>query len=99
MNDVFARLENLVFPILEKYKTLEGLDQLLNPEPVTDSVFFSSYNLGARHIITAYLANNPRLDQLCEKFLFEINKIKGFSNLVEATRRSIEFVRSQSSQS
>jgi len=69
MEHLFPSIETRLLPLLERYKTLEGLDALLNPVQVTDSPFFTSYEVAGKHIITAYLARNPRLESLCEMFL------------------------------
>lgn len=63
-----GKLVARLFPILEKYKTVDGLDALLNPDPVSGSVLFQGYNWGAVHIIAAFLAGNPKLEALCAEF-------------------------------
>jgi len=69
MEHLFSNIEARLLPLLERYKTLEGLDALVNPVPVTDSPFFTMYEVADKHIITAYLARNPRLESLCEMFM------------------------------
>ena len=39
---------------------------MLNTVPLEDSLFFDSPVLGNKHIIVAYLANNPRLDSIAD---------------------------------
>lgn len=64
---VLMKLETRLLPLLAQSRTIQGLDALLNPDPVSQSVFFHQ-NYGARHIISAYLARNPRLAALCDEF-------------------------------
>lgn len=92
MMHLFGQFETLM-TILEKYKTIEGLDQLLNPQPVASSMFFSSYRNGSAHLIAAYLARNPRLEQLCDEFLAETANINSDPYLVDPMRRCIEYIR------
>ncbi len=96
MNHFFAKLENRLLPMLEKYKTIEGLDQLLNPDPVTGSVFFTCYTTGSAHVVAAYLARNPRTDQLCEEFLINTAQLPDDPYLVGSLRRCVEYVRTHS---
>jgi len=93
LEHVFTKLEMRLLPLLEQYKTIQGLDQLLNPNPVKASIYFDGYEYGAHHIITAYLAGNPRLEELCEEFLTRTAHIKHFSHLLELTKQCIEYVR------
>jgi hypothetical protein len=92
MTHLFGKFEALL-EILEKYKTIEGMDQLLNPQPVTDSIFFTSYKNGSAHVVAAYLARNPKLDQLCDEFLANTAHIKDDPYLVGPMRRCIEYIR------
>lgn len=90
---IFRKLQSCLLDVLEQYKTLQGLDQLLNTMPLTDSLFFTSFDNGASQVITAYLARNPNLAQICKEF--EANSVegKGMVHLVARTRRCIDFVR------
>ena len=89
------KLQTRLLPILAKYKTLAGLDEVLNPNPVTDSIFFGSFDDGAKHIITAYLARNPNLEQLCQEFLDQTARWPSDGSVIDATRKCIEYVRNQ----
>lgn len=95
MEHLSGKLETRLFPILERYKTIEGLDALLNPDPVSSSIFLSSYENGANHIGTAFLANNPRLEALCALFLDKTKDGKNYPDLVAGLRKCVEYVRSQ----
>ena len=88
------KLDDRLLPILRQCETIEGLDRLLNPEPVAQSVFFSSYRGGAKHIIAACLARNPRTKQLCEEFAANILDASRDPDL-EPLWKCIEYVRSQ----
>lgn len=90
------KLETRLLPILEKCKTIEGLDEVLNPNSVTDSIFFPGHRWGYAHLITAYLAHNPNLEQLCQEFLDQTAYMPSDGTYVDATRKCIEFVRNQS---
>ena len=89
------KLDDRLLPILRQYETIEGLDRLLNPEPVTESVFFSGYDGGAEHIIAASLAQNPRLEKLCEEFDAKTAHAPTDPYLVGPLRLCIEYARSQ----
>lgn len=70
---VVADCAAYLLPLLDAGRSVEGLDQLLNPEPLDRSVFFRGYDsrLDA-HVWAAYLARNPRLEALCEQVLANI---------------------------
>jgi hypothetical protein len=89
----FAQLENRLFPILEKYQTIEGLDELLNPDPVTGSMFFTSHENGSANVIAAYLAHNPRLAQLCDEFSSKTAHMKPDPYLVGSLRLCIDYIK------
>lgn len=74
--DIAPRTAHLAQQIETRFMTMvlsfddpQAFDRLVNPDPVTSSVFHErSYDDGAHHIIAAYLADNPRLDLLCAEF-------------------------------
>lgn len=92
---LLGKLQTRLLPILEQYKTISGLDQILNPDPVTDSVFFTSFSSGSKHIVTAYLAKNPRLEALCKEFFAQIAHLPKDLNRVVPTLKCIDYVRSR----
>lgn len=92
MQHLIGKLESVVLPLVEKCKTIEGLDEVMNPVPVSDSIFFSSYERGAEHIIAAYIAHNPRLEDLCEECLTITEKRNGYPHLKELLRKCVDYV-------
>lgn len=90
---VLMKLETRLLPILAQSRTIQGLDALLNPDPVTQSVFFVHHNYGARHIISAYLARNPRLAALCDEFQAKM-VVWDQSWARDSTLRCIDYVKS-----
>ena len=60
-------LRERILPILESCTTSEAYDRELNPPPGTKS-FFSSSDDGIDPILSAYLARNPQLEELCQKY-------------------------------
>lgn len=79
-----------LLPLLDASRSVDGLDRLLNPDPLHKSIFFAGYagRLDA-HIWTAYLAGNPRLEALCEQIL---QHVRG-DQFAYAARTCVEFVR------
>lgn len=90
-----VNMETRLLPTLEKYKTIEGLDELLNPMPVTDSMFFGGFTLGSKHIIAAYLAHNPNLEALCDEFEAKIANEKAYPDNAKRVQLCIDYVRQQ----
>lgn len=89
---IVADCRTHLLPLLESARSVEGLDRLLNPEPLQRSVFFRGY--GARfdvHVWAAYLARNPRLEALCEHVLANV---RGEEN-AQPARTCIGYVRAQ----
>lgn len=63
------QIESRLIPMVLSFDDPQAFDRLVNPDPVTGSVFHERYHDdGAHHIIAAYLADNPRLDLLCAEF-------------------------------
>jgi hypothetical protein len=89
---LLMKLETRLLPILKKSETIEGLDSLLNTEPLPSSPFGMKEG-GIDNIIVAFLANNPRLEKLCD----ELSAKFANSNRADRTRRCVEYVRKQSS--
>ena len=93
MSHLLAKLETRLMPILDQYKSIEGLDQLMNPMPISNSIFFIGYEVGYRNIITAYLARNPNLPRLCAEFTANLpTKQTTEWSLIEGTKQCIEYV-------
>ena len=62
------QIESRLVPLLAAFDDLQAFDRLVNPDPVTGSMFFADYAGGAHHIVAAYLAGSPRLAALCTEF-------------------------------
>jgi hypothetical protein len=93
LGQLSSKLENTLLPVLHEYETIEGLDRLLNTDPVSSSPFFSSYSNGAKNVVTAFLAKNPRLGALCELFLANTQGKGGYPQLIAVLHKCIEHVR------
>ena len=91
MHHLSSNIEARLIPILEKSKTIEGLDALLNTTPIDSSVFFTVYQQADRHIIAAHLVANPRLDAICDEFLSRVKAEKDRAPILCC----IEYVRKQ----
>lgn len=93
MAHMISNLETGLMPILEKYKTIEGFDELMNPDPVSSSLFFFEKlpSFGAQNVLAAYLAGNPRLGAICEEFASAVDKApKGDDHSINFAKRSTE---------
>lgn len=90
-----ARFVDSVMPLLDKLQTVAGYDEMLNTQPLTDSMFFNRNTLnGSRCILTAYLANNPRLDAIVTEF--DANTLPyPLSKEANETQKCITYVRSR----
>jgi hypothetical protein len=88
MAHLIRSIENRLVPLLAKCTTVEGLNQLLNTNPLTQSVFFTLFERGENNIVTAYLAQDPRLDQICGEIA---SKIKD-DRFKPAILRCVEYV-------
>jgi hypothetical protein len=82
-------LEPQLFPALEKYKTVEGLDEVLNAVPLEASMFFHSHTLAVTNIFAAYLAGNPRAEAIGEESLAHVTA----DELRAPILRCLEYVR------
>ena len=67
MERVFEVLRTRLLPILEKCKTLKGLDEVLNPLPLESSIFQNLSMLAFHNLIVAYLAQSPNLEAVCRE--------------------------------
>lgn len=95
LDHLYGKLESRVLPVLEQCKTIQGFDAVLNPDPVTSSVFFSdSYAQGYKHVMAAYLAKNPRLEAICELFEEKTRGLQNYPPLIALTRKAIDYARS-----
>lgn len=63
----YAKVAGRLLPILERCTTIEGLDQLFNTPPITESIFFKGYRSGVFNLAIAHLAGNPSFDRLCSE--------------------------------
>ena len=87
---IVADCRTHLLPLLESARSVEGLDRLLNPEPLHRSVFFRGYDTRLDvHVWAAYLARNPRLEALCEHVLANV---RGEQN-AQPARTCIDYVR------
>lgn len=66
---LLVSIETRLFPILEKFNTIEGVDALLNSEPIAEAPLFVIPGWAHRHIIIAYLARNARLEAIYKELL------------------------------
>ncbi len=89
---LLMKLETRLLPMLKTSETIEGLDSLLNTEPLSSSPFGMREG-GFDNIIVAFLVKNPRLEKLCD----ELSTKFANSNRADRTRRCVEYVRKQSS--
>lgn len=83
-------LKTFWLPMLERCETVAGIDDLLNGEyraPRTGMRVFYAANNAGDHIIAAFLAGNPRLEEICAA-----EERTGFKNR-EGLLRCIEYVR------
>ena len=73
MAGMLAHLEsqcaNVLLPILDAARTIEGLDHALNTEPREASPFFKGYEATHVPIAVAYFARNPGLRELSEHLI------------------------------
>lgn len=60
-------LRERVLPALEACTTIGAVDRALNPPPGSES-FFRGYQDGIDHILAAYLARNPRLEEISMEY-------------------------------
>ncbi|MBS1197034.1 MAG: sel1 repeat family protein [Proteobacteria bacterium] len=67
MARVFEVLQTRLLPILEKCKTLKGLDEVLNSLPLEKSIFQNMSMFAFRNLIVAYLAQSPNLEGVCRE--------------------------------
>lgn len=90
---LLRNIRERLIPVLERYQTIEGLEALLNPIPIAQSMFFDSYPLANKHIIAAYLAKNPNLELICEEILTQL-EARGYADeYKQPIYRCVEFVR------
>lgn len=55
---------DLLLPLMFKCETIDGIDQVLNPS--TERIFHANSSSGAC-VISAFLAHNPRLQEICDE--------------------------------
>jgi len=87
---VTMKLSTRLLPLLHKCKTIEELDQVFNPVPLSSSPF-PIMGAGEQNLITAYLARNPRLQQLSEELSARALKRRGGE--YERIQLYIEYIR------
>lgn len=92
---VLTRFRSSILPMLEKCKTVEGFDEFLNVPVLADSIFYGGNPLnGCLQILTAYLAHNPNLEEICRQFEESVAPYPK-SIVGNETRKCIEYVRSR----
>lgn len=88
------QIETRFAAMLAAFDDAQAFDRLVNPDPITGSLFHERYDSGAHHIIAAYLADSPRLEALCAEFWDSTQKP---TNFMEGMRlhlhRCIAYVR------
>jgi len=90
LDHLASQWNDVLWPALEQYKTIEGLDRLLNTQSPTDSIFFKGFYKLEPNILGAYLSRSPRLDELCDYFLANIKE----KPHLETARKCADYVRS-----
>lgn len=81
-------LERKILPLLRTCETLEGLDTVLNPIPPGKAIF-AGLEGNYTSIIAAYLAHNPRIDEILAAVL------PGTYRQNEGLQRCIAYVKEQ----
>lgn len=84
----------LLAPALMEYRTVAGLDRLLNGPALGESLFYPGKFHLAVNVLAAYLARNPRLESICEEILAHVKSAgPGNANHIERTQACVDYVR------
>jgi hypothetical protein len=93
LNALIARMtadcRDRLLPILDGCRSTEGVDRVLNTDPLEDSMFFQYYDRMDFHILFAYLARNPRLEAICKQILDNVTD----NDHLDSARKCVEYVR------
>lgn len=90
-----ARFVDSVMPLLDKLQTVAGYNEMLNTDPLSNSIFFNRHTRdGCLCLLTAYLANSPRLEAIVAEF--DANTLPfPLSSEANETQKCIQYVRSR----
>lgn len=90
-----TQFQDRVLPLLNNLQTVSGFDEMLNCTPLTQGIFYYGNPLdGSRHIVVSFLADSPKLPEICAEF--EANAAPyPLSDQANETRKCIQYVRSR----
>jgi hypothetical protein len=92
LGHLVAQLNARLLPALDGCRTVEDFDRALNPPPGAGSCFNGTLG-GETNIMAAYLARNPRLQEICEKYDPRPRYAEGWRP-APPVERCIDYVRS-----
>lgn len=96
-NDMLAQMRRRLFSILAMFRSPRGINIVLNPEPVSDSFYFTAWHTCTHNVLAAYYARDLRLDSLCTELLARTRDLKcpdeDNARRLDKLRRCIAYVR------
>jgi hypothetical protein len=95
--DMLVQMRRRLFSILAMFKSARGVNIVLNPQPLSDSFYFTAWHACTHHVLAAYYARDPRLGALCDELLERTRHLKcpddDNARHLDKLRRCIAYVR------
>lgn len=96
MSELSGQIEHLthhmqsrLVPLVEQLQTVQGLDTLVNTQPLKDSMLWID-NGSCLPIYVAAMAQNPRLDAICQEVLDNTANDSSWDNKEEAVKYVVD---------